>query len=213
MKPKKLLDRWGGLHVGSALLAAYGWFCLKTSRVVYVGEPLPLEPALLALWHGRLAAVPLLLGTLPMTALVSAHADGQIVARAGAWWGINMIAGSTKKVGPSQLRGLLRALRHGQVFLTPDGPRGPREVAHPGASELARIAKVPLIPVGASVRHAKVLGSWDRALLPRPFTTFVVVVGKPLRRASVAELEQILRTLQREADVRAGRVGSPMICA
>lgn len=210
---KSLLKSPAAQSMAGTLLAAYGALCLATSRKIYITpHRIPSTPALITLWHGRLAGAPLVLSrTLPTTALVSAHQDGQLVAHAGRFWGVHMVAGSTTKVGPGQIRTLLRALRTGHVFLTPDGPRGPRQQAHTGTAQLATLAKVPLIPTAISIRRAKVLRSWDKALLPTPFTTYTIAIGEPLHTCTDATLTATLNALQEQADIATGRLPKPAL--
>jgi hypothetical protein len=63
------------------------------------------------------------------------------------------------------------------VVITPDGPRGPRRVAAPGVAQLAALAGLPVMPCAARTSRARVLGSWDRMVLPLPFARGVIVVG------------------------------------
>jgi len=77
---------------------------------------------------------------------------------------------------------------------TPDGPRGPAEVFKLGIVKLAQLSGAPLIPISWAARRAWVFRSWDRFVLPKPFTTLVIAIGTPTlvpREASDAEVEQI----------------------
>ena len=64
--------------------------------------------------------------------------------------------------------------------LAVDGPRGPRRRAGQAPIRLARQAGAALVPVAASARRGLRLATWDRFLVPAPFTTIVVVFGEPL---------------------------------
>jgi lysophospholipid acyltransferase (LPLAT)-like uncharacterized protein len=62
----------------------------------------------------------------------------------------------------------------------PDGPRGPRFKAQPGVIALAQKTGFPIIPVAYSARKIKIFNSWDRFILPFPFTPCRVVYGDPV---------------------------------
>ena len=61
-----------------------------------------------------------------------------------------------------------------------DGPRGPRGVIKAGLISMAQLSGVPIVPVAISVTRAWVLKSWDRFLIPKPFSTVFVRWGAPI---------------------------------
>ncbi len=147
--------------------------------------------------------------------LISSHPDGQLVARAIAHFGIGAVAGSSTRGGSDALRTLVRTLKSGEsIGITPDGPRGPRMRAGEGAVALARLSGAPVLPVSVSVSRRKVLGTWDRLIVPLPFGRGAVVWGNPINvppDADTAEisnlteqLELMLNTISAEADRLAG---------
>ena len=84
----------------------------------------------------------------PMHMLISAHRDGRIIADAVTYFGIQSIAGSTRRGGSAALRAMLKRLEAGDcVGITPDGPRGPAMVASSGIVNLARLAGAPIVPI------------------------------------------------------------------
>ncbi len=80
-----------------------------------------------AFWHGRMLMIPMGWQRMaPMHMLISAHRDGRIIADAVSYFGIQAIAGSTRRGGSAALRNMLKKLKEGDcVAITPDGPRGP----------------------------------------------------------------------------------------
>lgn len=89
--------------------------------------------------------------------------------------------GSSSDGGSALLRGLIRATRSGQpVAMLPDGPRGPAGVAQPGVVALARATGARLCPASASADSYWEFGSWDRAILPRPFARVKCRFGQAL---------------------------------
>lgn len=123
-------------------------------------------------------------------------------------FGFSQAWGSSTRGGARGLRGMLRGLKEGfDVGITPDGPKGPPRVVRPGVLTLSRLSGRPIIPVSFSARRHRRLNSWDRTLLPYPFTRGVFVYGEPLFVTRDADedrealrLQQALDELNREAD-------------
>jgi lysophospholipid acyltransferase (LPLAT)-like uncharacterized protein len=170
----------------------------------------------LAFWHGRLLMIPMAWQRLaPMHMLISAHADGRIIADAVTYFGVQSIAGSTRRGGSAALRAMLRHLQAGDcVGITPDGPRGPAMVASAGILDVARLARVPILPVTYATSRRWLLGSWDRFHLALPFGRGVFLWGEPIElpadldaagaEAARRTVETRMNDLVREADRRVG---------
>jgi lysophospholipid acyltransferase (LPLAT)-like uncharacterized protein len=87
---------------------------------------------------------------------------------------------------------MLKALKaHEYVGITPDGPRGPRMRATDGIVTVARVSGVPIIPCSYSARWRSVLGTWDRFVIPLPFTRGVIVWGEPIHIERDADAAQL----------------------
>jgi lysophospholipid acyltransferase (LPLAT)-like uncharacterized protein len=140
------------------------------------------KPFILAFWHGRLLMIPMAWRRLaPMHMLISAHPDGQIIADAVTYFGVNSVAGSTSRGGSAALRAMLKRLRAGDcVGITPDGPRGPAMSASTGIVNLARLARVPIIPITYATSRRRILATWDRFHLPWPLGRGVYLWGEPI---------------------------------
>ena len=109
-----------------------------------------------------------------------------------------------EKGGSAGMLALLGALAGGdQVVITPDGPRGPRRQAAPGVAQLAALSGAPVLPIGAQTTQRRVLGSWDRMVLPLPFGRGVIVCGQGIavpREGWEAMLPAIAAALTEAAD-------------
>jgi lysophospholipid acyltransferase (LPLAT)-like uncharacterized protein len=140
------------------------------------------EPVVYALWHGGLLVPAAALPGNRAAIMISRHADGEVIARIVERLGYTTVRGSSTRGGSAALMDAVEALRGGRAAaFTPDGPKGPRHVAQPGAVFAASRAGVPIVPIGVGVRGAWVLRSWDRFHIPKPFTRVVVVAGERLR--------------------------------
>lgn len=141
-------------------------------------------PVIGAFWHGRLLMMPWAYENKKgrmLSFLVSPHRDGQIVGKALEHFGFRPILGSTKRGGAAALKEMIKAIREGyDVAIVPDGPRGPRYEAQFGVIELARRTGRPVIPLTFSASKKKIFGTWDRFLLPYPFSKGVFIWGEPI---------------------------------
>lgn len=161
--------------------------------------------AILCLWHAR---IPLSAPTWPrgratqeMRALISRSADGEFIALVMDRLGFPAIRGSSKKrTDPNKNKNGEAAFREmiawvkggGAVAVTPDGPRGPAEVMQPGAVALARITGAPVLMVGIASSPCIRLGSWDRTVVPLPFSRGAMVWDGPLQADREADPEALL---------------------
>jgi lysophospholipid acyltransferase (LPLAT)-like uncharacterized protein len=157
------------------------------------------RPFILAFWHGRLMMIPMAWQRLaPIHMLISAHRDGRIIADAVAHFGVQSVAGSTKRGGSSALRTMVKALAAGDcVGITPDGPAGPAMVASAGIVNVARLARVPVVPVVFATSRRRVMRTWDRMNIALPFGRGVFIWGEPIEIGSELDEAGVERERQR----------------
>lgn len=141
----------------------------------------PSTPMIYALWHAQMFIPIYVYQRREATVLISKHRDGEYINRIVTRMGYRSVRGSTTRGATSGLRALLNELKAGrEVAFTPDGPRGPRHVLQSGIIYLAERSGCPIVPVAAAARKCWRLGSWDRFIIPKPFTTAVVCQGEPV---------------------------------
>ena len=139
------------------------------------------EPIISAFWHGRLLMMPTGYRWKRATSLISLHQDGELISRTVEYFGYRSIRGSTTRGGFSAMREMLKASEEGyDIAITPDGPRGPRYRVQKGIIELARRTGMDIIPITFNASRKKIFRSWDRFLLPYPFSQGVFIWGEPL---------------------------------
>lgn len=132
--------------------------------------------SLILMWHNRLFGNIGCLNALKargrkVYGLVSASKDGAQLACFLNAQGIETVRGSSSRRGMVATRELVSLLKRGDhVAITIDGPRGPCYKAQPGAAFLAQLAKVPVCLLGAEFEVARELNSWDRFIVPMPFS-------------------------------------------
>ena len=165
---------------------------------------------ILALWHGRILPATLYFQHRGIVAMTSENFDGEWIARIHARFGYRAARGSTSRGARKAMVQLVREVGLGRaVAFTVDGPRGPARVAQAGAVWLARATGNPVVPFHAEASSAWTANSWDRTLVPKPFSTIAFVIGVPLYVPAAAseddleaarlELERQLTDLERRA--------------
>ena len=122
--------------------------------------------------------------------LVSGSVDGDVPERIARAWGAEVIRGSANQSGALALRDMQRMMKNGfSIVTTADGPRGPKYEFKFGAILMARIAGVPVIPIGCAADRAWYLNRWDNFMVPKPFARIVLAIGAPYPIPSDAPLD------------------------
>ena len=144
--------------------------------------PQPVNPRaqrfIYAFWHESMAATTLF--RTRIRALVSHHADGEIIAQLFRHMRIGTVRSSTKRGGITALLKMVRACRDSHIGILPDGPRGPRRQVQPGLIFLAKHTGLPIIGVGVGFSNAWRAPSWDRFAVPMPYSCVRIVTTAPM---------------------------------
>jgi lysophospholipid acyltransferase (LPLAT)-like uncharacterized protein len=164
---------------------------------------------IVAFWHGRILDGMCHFRDRGIVVITSRNFDGEWIARIIRRFGFGVARGSTSRGAARALVQLRKDLRHGRpVAFTLDGPRGPARVAQPGAVWLAGATGNPILPFHAEANRSWTLSSWDRAQIPKPFSTIAIAIGEPMIVGGTDEdvvagaraaLEERLRTLENRA--------------
>ena len=90
------------------------------------------------------------------------------------------------------------------MAITPDGPRGPAQEVQDGVLAMAQKSGVRIVPTSSSAKWRLFAGSWDRFLIPLPFSRSVMVFGEPIAvddmHRAKGELKAALDAAQERAD-------------
>jgi len=153
-----------------------------------------------SIWHEKLLLPAARFGGPDLAALISSHADGQILGGLITAMGMEMVLGSTTRGGIEAVRQLIRPdVRWKHLAITIDGPRGPRRVVQPGVIYIASRTGMKIVPSGVGYCRPWRMKSWDRFAVPRPFSRARCVIGIPmavpagLRSAALEEQRWILQ--------------------
>ncbi len=215
---KRLFRSRAASAIASAGIALYIRLVAATSRTIFVGREHTLrllaaeQGFILAFWHARLLMGPVIRreANRPVHMLISTHRDGEMIAAAVRGFGIEMIRGSAvnpkkpekDKSGAPAVAAMAAALKSGAIVgMTPDGPRGPAEVARIGAIRLAALTGAPILPAGYAASRAWRLKTWDRFVFTLPFSRMAFAARPPIHveaGAGEAALEAARARLEAE---------------
>ena len=142
------------------------------------------RPVIFAIWHNRLLMLPRVFDpcfpTRQSYGLISASRDGDLIATFIERSGYGTIRGSSSRLGASAILQLTQVLVSGRdVVITPDGPRGPAYELGPGIIFLAQKSGAAVLPMNLEYSRCWRLGSWDRFIVPRPFSKVRVLIDEP----------------------------------
>jgi lysophospholipid acyltransferase (LPLAT)-like uncharacterized protein len=142
-------------------------------------------PVLLCAWHQQFfsAIRPFKRYTKYRPALmISQSRDGAIIASVARQTGWHTVRGSSSRGGRSALRALVRHLENSKLAAhILDGPTGPMGVVKAGAIRLAHAARATIVPFSVSAQRAVYFNSWDRFMLPLPFSRVILTFGDPIQ--------------------------------
>ena len=132
-------------------------------------------------------------------ALVSPSKDGELVARLLQHLGVTAVRGSGRRSGALAIRDMYIAIKDQDLspLIAPDGSTGPAHEFKPGAIMLARLSGSPVVPVSFACTRGIRLGTWDRLLVPLPFSRVEIVVGEPIELDPVVAMTEPPEVIER----------------
>ncbi len=181
-----------------------------------VGE----RPLIISFWHACIIPATYIFRNVGIRVMSSNSYDGEYMGRIIHKFGFVAVKGSSSRNAVRALLGLRRALREGlPVAFSLDGPRGPRYKVKPGPVSLARSSGVPLTMFHIAVERAWVLNTWDRLIIPKPFSRVLMRFGKLIPIPAEAtgedlgryqqELQDSLDRIREFAEANIQKVGTP----
>jgi len=177
------------------------------------------RPLIGSFWHSCIIPASYICRGLGVRVMSSYSYDGEYMGRIIQGLGYVAVKGSSSRNPVKALLGLRRALADGwTVAFTLDGPRGPRHKVKPGPVGLGRSSGVPLTTFHVGVDKAWVLSSWDRMMIPKPFSRVLIRFGKLIHVPQDAndadlvlyndELQAALDRVNEFAQANASKVGT-----
>jgi lysophospholipid acyltransferase (LPLAT)-like uncharacterized protein len=169
------------------IIAAGYWFIriigptlrVCISREDGAQEAVGQRPLIVSFWHAGIIPATYIFRDYGVRVMSSNSYDGEYMGRIIRRFGFVAVKGSSSRNAVRALLGLRRALLEGwAVAFSIDGPRGPRYQVKPGPVALARSSGVPLTTFHIAVESAWVLNTWDRLVIPKPFSRVLIRFGK-----------------------------------
>ena len=136
--------------------------------------------------------------------MISRSFDGELISRIAGKLGFRPVRGSSSRGGAGALLAMREELDlgHPAVF-TADGPRGPMYVAKPGPVLLAKKTGYKIVGFHIAVERAWILKSWDKMMIPKPFSRAVIYISSPLAvpaDATGEQMESLHQEMQRRME-------------
>jgi lysophospholipid acyltransferase (LPLAT)-like uncharacterized protein len=211
------------------IIIAAGYWLIRligpTLRVCFSREEgaqptLDFRPTVASFWHACQIPAAYVFRNFGVRVMSSNSYDGEYMGRIIHKFGFVAVKGSSSRNAVRALLGLRRALKEGwTVAFTLDGPRGPRYKVKPGPVALARSSGVPMTMFHMAVERAWVLNTWDRLIIPMPFSRVLLRMGKLIHvppetsEADLpryeAELQAALDRVREFAEANVKKVGTP----
>jgi len=208
------LIAWAG-----ALLVRLLCATIRYQNSAEPGGPLDANerPMIWAFWHRCLIVATHRFQKRDIAVLTSRSFDGEIISRIIEKFGYQAVRGSSRRGALGAVLGARRQLEGGRaVAFTVDGPLGPLYEAKPGPVMLSRLTGVQVIAFHIAVERAWTLGTWDRMLVPKPFSRAFVHFSPPMLVPAVADETQmeawrreLQMTLEHVRDVAESKGKSP----
>jgi lysophospholipid acyltransferase (LPLAT)-like uncharacterized protein len=147
-------------------------------------------PVIFTYWHNRMLAVPVAYlryyrklirsgERKGAVVLISRNRDARLISDVMARFGIGVVSGSSTRGGAAALLELTKCIEDGlDVNITPDGPRGPSYQLGSGVVFLSQKTGAPILPIHMEFSHCIRFNSWDRFMVPLPFSRIDMTFGK-----------------------------------
>ena len=132
-------------------------------------------PEIYCFWHQCVLPCTMYFRAARAVILISQSFDGELITRILKMFGYEAVRGSSSRGASEGLLGLNRVIESGHTAIfTADGPRGPIYQTKMGPIKLAQTTGAPIGAFHLEPKWALTLRSWDRFLVPMPFTRICV---------------------------------------
>jgi lysophospholipid acyltransferase (LPLAT)-like uncharacterized protein len=141
---------------------------------------------ILSVYHNRVALIPEIMShfapEFTYAGFVSNSRDGEIIATITNSYKIGQTIRISHDAKADGLKKMITHLKFGKdvVVVTPDGPKGPVYQVKPGIALAAYESSANVVPMCWEASRFFRLRSWDKMILPKPFSTISVTFGRPV---------------------------------
>jgi lysophospholipid acyltransferase (LPLAT)-like uncharacterized protein len=139
------------------------------------------KPEVYCFWHQCVLPATFYFRHSHAVILISSSYDGELITRVASRFGYGAVRGSSTRGASEGLRGLKTGIENNRsAIFTADGPRGPIYRTKMGPIKLAQMTGSPVGAFHVQPEYAWTMRSWDRFLVPKPFTRIVVSWAKDM---------------------------------
>ncbi len=158
---------------------------LSCKKVYHLPKDMPKSPVIISFWHEYILFASLIFKTTMQkedkcSVIISEHFDGNMIANTVKFFGIGSIRGSSTRGGIKAIKESFKLIDKGEcVAITPDGPKGPRHSVADGIVAIAQKKDVKIVTYSYKASSFWRLNSWDKFLIPKPFSRVDFYVSEP----------------------------------
>ncbi|NGX43438.1 MAG: hypothetical protein K940chlam7_01735 [Chlamydiae bacterium] len=204
----KLKQKWLPFiyaYLGRAFLKVLGLTCrFRIEGAERFAKHAENNKCILMFWHNRITmATEILLRAAPQfnyAAMVSKSRDGEVIAVLTNSYRQARSIRVPHNARSKALQTVIQELENNDeiMIITPDGPRGPIYKVKPGIAIAAQKTGASVIPMSWSTNKYWELPTWDKLMLPKPFSTINVTLGEPIsiQNEGKESLEKGINTLE-----------------
>ena len=189
-------------------------YILFTSKIIIHGEENIKDicknnlPMLMCVWHGRLL-FPCIWSKNRKDnpwIVASNHSDAQVIVNIFIKWKFKIIRGSSSKGGNEVVQKMKKIFNQPEsnwIGVTNDGPKGPAKIVKLGSINAAIESNAQIVSITGSATRSWEFKSWDRFMLPKPFSTIHISISKPLvinDSNIINEVSSYMNKAQKNAD-------------
>lgn len=173
---------------------------LNTCHIVHIEGKKISSSCIYVSWHQRMSFFARYLAKEHLVIMISQSRDGEYGARIANYLGFRHVRGSSNRGAVKVLKEIIEYARRGNsIGILADGPLGPPRVAKTGPILIASKSGIPIIPIMWSCTKFWTLNSWDRYMIPKPFSKVVIKIAEPIfvpDKISREEIEFYRKRLQ-----------------
>jgi len=160
----------------------------------HLPKKVPDSPFLVAFWHGEILMNPFMykkiMKDVKMSLMISDHFDGEMIAKSVSYFGFDTIRGSSTRGGIKALKESFKKIDMGHsIAITPDGPKGPRHSVADGIVSIAQKKDLQIVAFNYTASSKWVLNSWDKFIVPKPFSTIDFYASEPFSLSGLEKEE------------------------
>jgi lysophospholipid acyltransferase (LPLAT)-like uncharacterized protein len=160
--------------------------------------------SVLLFWHDSILLSPLIewaTALRPVCVLISNSRDGDLASEMSRYYRNFSFIRVKHTARATALVESCKLLEEGKcLFITPDGPRGPRHQIKLGALYACQKSGATIIPIVYAASSQKTLSSWDRFKIPLPFSRILLSLLEPVTCPQEGSLDEVGAEIRRKME-------------